>query len=93
MDLMGFIDALVIGPANMASNKIIPPTAIPAIVPISLLPVETLITTIIKKNVKRNSKMAALYGGKPSAGVVSPKNWLSGKRNQSKNAANMAPVD
>lgn len=74
MERMGFIDAYVIGPENMASNIITPSIAIPAMVPISLLPVETLITTIIKKKVNRNSSMAALYGGNPSAGVVSPKN-------------------
>ena len=36
--------------------------------------------------------MAALYEGKLSVGVVSPKNWLSGNKNQSKNAAKMAPI-
>ena len=36
--------------------------------------------------------MAALYGGKPSAGVVSPKNWLSGNKNHNKNTAKTAPM-
>ena len=35
----GFMDALVSGPANMASSKITLPTAKPATGPISLLPV------------------------------------------------------
>ena len=59
-DLAGFIDAFVIGPANMASRRITDPTAIAAIVPISLLPVETLIITTIKKKVSNNSKINAL---------------------------------
>jgi hypothetical protein len=56
-DLAGFIDAPVIGPANIASNNITEPIAIPANNPCSFDPVATLIITNIKKNVKINSKI------------------------------------
>ena len=52
----GFIDAPQILPANMASNPIIEPTAIPAVMPFSFAPVETLKITNISKKVRMNSK-------------------------------------
>ena len=42
MERLGFIDALVMWPANIASSKMTPPNAITGIVPISLLPLERL---------------------------------------------------
>ena len=38
---IGFIDAPLIGPANIASNNTTPPIAIPANIPCSLLPLAT----------------------------------------------------
>ena len=43
------------------------------IVPISLLTLDILVITTIKKKVNKNSRIVALYGGNPSADVVSPK--------------------
>ena len=77
MERAGFIDAPVIGPANIASKPTTPPIAIPAMVPISLDPVETLIITNIKMKVKITSRikdcMAVLKGN------VAP--WVSCKGN------------
>jgi len=89
---IGFIEAFVIGPANMASNKITAPTAMAAIVPTSLLPVETFIITTIKKNVSMSSKTKALYGSNSSAGKVLPNVSLVGNKNHNKKQAKKAPM-
>ena len=68
---MGFIDAFVNGPANMASKRITLPTAIPAIGPISLLPVDTFIMTTIKKKLRSNSMINTFKGS--IVGMVAPK--------------------
>ncbi len=78
-DRAGFIEAFVIGPANMASNKTTAPIAIPAIIPVSLLPVDTLMITTIKKKVNNSSKTKALQTS--IVGIVAPKNSLVGNRN------------
>ena len=66
----GFIDALVMGPAKSASNNTTDPIAIPAIIHISLIPVETLIITTIKKNVSINSNTKARQIS--TEGIVAP---------------------
>ena len=87
-DRIGFIDAFVSGPANMASSKITLPIAIPAIGPISLLPVETLIITTIKKKLRSNSITKTFKGA--IVGIVAPKS-LSGNKNKRVNEAAIAP--
>jgi hypothetical protein len=74
---IGFIEAFVRGPANIASKRITLPTAIPAIGPISLLPVETLIITTIKKKLSSNSIIKTFNGS--MVGSVAPKS-LSGNK-------------
>jgi len=49
------MDAPQIGPANIASNPITDPTAMPAVIPFSAAPVETLRITNIKIAVRINS--------------------------------------
>jgi hypothetical protein len=78
MDRAGFIEAFVMGPANMASNNTTPPIAIPATTPISLLPVETFIITTIKKKVNKNSKIKARQTS--TVGIVAPRVSLAGNR-------------
>ena len=61
-DLAGFIEAPQIGPANIASKAMTEPTAMPAVIPFSFAPVETLRIVSIRRKVK----------------IVSRKNdWLS----------------
>ena len=66
----GFMEALVRGPANMASSKITLPTAKPDTGPISLLPVLIWRMTIIRKKDNRNSSQKALSCG--MLGMVAP---------------------
>ena len=86
----GFIEAFVIGPANKASNKTTLPTAIPAMIPTSLLPVDTLIITTIKKNVSSNSKTKARQTS--TVGIVDPKNSLFGNNHNNNKLAAKAPA-
>ena len=50
------MDAPQIGPANIASSPITEPTAIPAVIPFSAAPVETLRITNIRMAVRIRSK-------------------------------------
>jgi hypothetical protein len=54
----GFIEAPQIGPAKSASSAITAPTAIPAVVPRSFGPVETLRMTNINSAVRMVSKIS-----------------------------------
>lgn len=45
----GFIDAPQMGPANIASNNTVVPIAMPASVPVSFEPCDTLMITSIRK--------------------------------------------
>jgi hypothetical protein len=89
-DRIGFIDAFVNGPANIASKRMTLPIAIPAIGPISLLPVETLIITTIKKKLNSNSIIKTFIGS--MEGIVAPKS-LSGNRKSNTKEAAMAPIN
>jgi hypothetical protein len=51
------MDAPEIGPANIAPNPMTEPTAIPAVMPFSAAPVETLRITNIRIAVRSNSRM------------------------------------
>ena len=53
----GFMEAPQIGPANIASNAMTAPTAMPAVMPFSFAPVETFKIVSIRKNVKTISRM------------------------------------
>ena len=68
---IGFIEAFVKGPANIASKRITLPIAIPAMGPISLLPVDTLIMTTIKKKLSSSSIIKTFEGS--IVGRVAPK--------------------
>ena len=48
-DLAGFMEAPQIGPANMASRPMTEPMAIPAVIPFSFAPTETLRMTSISR--------------------------------------------
>lgn len=56
-DLAGFMDAPEIGPANNASRPTVAPIAMPAIMPFSFEPVETLSITYIRNHVSIISMM------------------------------------
>ena len=88
-DLAGFIDELVMGPAKTASSKIMLPTAIPAIIPTSLLPVEILIMTTIKK--KANNISMTKARPRSIEGIVEPNNLLSGNNHINNKLAAKAP--
>jgi hypothetical protein len=70
------------GPANIASNAITAPTAIPAVIPFSFAPVDTLRMTNASKNVSTNSSTNDWAAG--PAGIVVPRVTLDGKRKCSK---------
>ena len=86
----GFIEALVMGPAKSASNRTTDPIAIPAIIPISLLPVETLIITTIRKNVRINSNTKARHTS--TEGIVAPSSSLLGNNHINNKLAAKAPA-
>ena len=83
------MEAFVIGPANIASKSTTAPIAIPAIIPISLLPVETFIITTIRKNVSSSSKTKARQTS--TVAIVAPKFSLAGNRNHKIKLAANAP--
>ena len=70
MDRAGFMEAPVMGPANIASNSTTLPMAIPATTPISYDPVDTFIMTTIKKKDKIISSIKTLSAESP--GRVAP---------------------
>ena len=53
----GFIDAPVIGPAQSTDSPTTPPIALPAIIPFSILPVETLRIINMRNSVITISRM------------------------------------
>src|SRR3989344_1739060 len=73
----GFIEAPVIGPANIASNNTTALMAMPAVIPFSFEPVEILMITSISKNVRMISSMNDCIGG--PAGRVVPRVGGAGK--------------
>ena len=75
----GFIDAPLIGPANMASNNTTPPIASPAIVPVSFEPWEVHTIVSIKINASTISKTNDCKF--EPVGMVAPKLMLSGNNN------------
>ena len=77
IDLAGFIDAPQIGPANIASSPITDPMAIPAVIPFSLAPVDTLRMTSMRMKVSTISRMK-LWLALP-AGRVAPSVSSAGK--------------
>ncbi len=103
MDLAGFIEAPLIGPAKRAATKTIPPMDTPAQAPISLEPVDTLrITDIRKKERITSSKKEVpqapqrLFSNKfPNelivAGIVAPKVGCVGKIIFNRLLPHMAP--
>ena len=74
----------------MASKRMTLPMAIPAIGPISLLPVETFIITTIKKKLSSSSIINTFKGS--MLGIVAPKS-LSGNKKSKVREARMAPVN
>ena len=70
-DRAGFIEAPQMGPANMASRAITDPMAIPAVIPFSFAPVETLKITSIRRNVSTTSRVKDCIAG--PAGKVAPR--------------------
>jgi len=72
------MDAPEIGPANIASSPMTAPTAMPAVMPFSAAPVETLRITNIKSNVRINSSTNDWIAD--PAGSVAPNVGLCGNR-------------
>ena len=70
----GFIDAPEIGPANIASSPMTDPTAMPAVIPFSFAPVETLRITHIRMKVRTVSRMNDCIT--LPAGSVIPSVWF-----------------
>jgi len=70
MDRAGFIEAPEIGPANNASKATTLPITIPAVIPCSFAPVETLIIVSMSIKVRIISKIKAC--SRPYAGSVAP---------------------
>src|SRR6266403_3877697 len=67
----GFIDAPEIGPAKSASSAMTDPTAIPAVIPRSLAPVETLRITNINRAARMISRISDCSAD--PAGTVPPR--------------------
>src|SRR2546421_7427198 len=67
----GFIDAPQIGPANIASNPMTPPTAMPAMTPVSFGPVDTLRITSMSRPVSTASSAKDCQAD--PAGIVAPR--------------------
>ena len=84
------MDAPQIGPANMASNPMIEPTAMPAVMPFSAAPVETLRITNIKIAVRINSRMNDCAA--EPAGCVAPSVAFCGNRKRNVPLATNAPA-
>ena len=82
------MDAPQIGPANIASNPMIEPTAIPAVMPFSAAPVETLRINI-KIAVRINSRMNDC--AVEPAGCVAPSVAFCGNRNAMCRSPRMHP--
>src|ERR1051326_1484183 len=70
----GFIDAPLIGPAKIASRAITAPTAIPAVIPFSFAPVDTLRIVSIRKKVSSASRTKDCHS--EPAGMVAPSSFL-----------------
>src|SRR5207249_5699854 len=85
----GFIDAPEIGPANNASKPITAPTAMPAVIPFSRAPVETLRITNMSNAVRIISSTNDCIA--ESAGTVAPSVALCGNRKRSATLAKRAP--
>ena len=90
-DRAGFILALQIGPANIASNNTVEPMASPANIPCSLLPVATFMITSIRKNVSKNSNVNDCNA--VPDGSVAPKNSFVGNKYLRTKLANKAPTN
>ena len=67
----GFIEAPQAGPANIASSAMTPPIAMPAVMPFSFAPVDTLKIVIIRMAVSTSSS-TKLCISEP-AGSVAPR--------------------
>ena len=91
MERAGFIEAPVIGPANIASRPMTPPMAIPAVMPFSLAPVETLRITYIKIPVRMTSKKKDCQAG--PAGKVEPRFPCSRNKTLNTPLARNAPTN
>ena len=89
MDRAGFIDAPQMGHANIASSAITEPTTMPAVMPRSFDPVETLRMTNIRMAVRTNSKMKDCDAD--PAGKVAPSVACAGKRTRINPLAANAP--
>src|SRR5438477_1540584 len=88
-DRAGFIDAPQIGPANIASSPITAPTTIPAVMPFSAAPVDTLRITNIKVAVRISSRTNDWIAD--PAGTVVPNISFCGKRRRNISLAANAP--
>ena len=75
---MGFMDAPLIGPANIASSNTVPPMARPANIPCSFEPVATWMITSIRKKVRITSSTNDCKTD--PCGSVEPSNSLFTKR-------------
>ena len=84
------MDAPQIGPANMASNPITAPTAMPAVIPFSAAPVETLRITNMRIAVRINSRTNDCIAD--PAGNVAPNVAFFGNRNRRMLLAANAPA-
>src|SRR5439155_5493285 len=89
-DRAGFIEAPQIGPANIASSPITEPTAIPAVIPFSLAPVETFRITNIRIALRINSSTNDCVAD--PAGSVAPNVASLGKRSRRTPLAANAPA-
>lgn len=91
IDLAGFMEAPLIGPANMASSKTTEPIASPANKPCSLDPVATFNITSISIKVRMNSRIrdCAML----PAGNVIPNNADAGNNIFNARLAINAPVN
>ena len=87
---MGFIDAPLIGPANMASNKTTLPIANPANIPCSFEPVATFKITNIKKKLRMISNKKDCMASPD--GNVDPNTMEDGNKNFRIYIAAKAPI-
>src|SRR6266446_5104592 len=85
----GFIDAPEIGPAKSASSAMTDPTAIPAVIPRSLAPTETLRITNVNRAVRMISRINDCSAG--PAGAVAPKVACCGNKPRKSKLATSAP--
>src|SRR5688500_11555442 len=91
MDRAGFIDAPQIGPANMASKAITPPTATPATIPFSFDPHDTARTTNIRMAESTSSNTKDRDVG-PFGSVV-PNVACAGNMSRNRTLAANAPIN